>query len=61
MGSKSNSRDGGQTDSPIDEDNDEHLPDDIILLEDRTIHGWIEKKRKGGLFTNWRRLFVTVE
>jgi predicted phosphatase len=32
--------------STFEEDGFEVLPDDILYLEDRTIHGWIEKLSK---------------
>jgi hypothetical protein len=36
------------------------LPDDILYLEDRTIHGWIDKlsKIKGYFGLYWKRYYV---
>lgn len=37
------------------------LPKEITKLEDKCIHGWIEKTTSKSMFFNWRRVFVTVE
>ena len=38
------------------------LPPDIVFLDDRSLHGWLEKKpSNAGYFTKWKRVFVTVE
>ena len=38
------------------------LPPDMVHLEDRSLHGWLDKRpKKGGYFTSWKRMFVTVE
>ncbi len=37
------------------------LPKDVTKLEDKCIHGWIEKTTKKSMFFSWRRVFVTVE
>ena len=38
------------------------LPPDIVHLDDRSLHGWLEKKpSNAGYFTSWKRVFVTVE
>ena len=41
---------------------EEELPPDIVYLEDRSLHGWLDKQsKKGGIFSSWKRVFVTVE
>jgi len=47
--------------STFEEDGFEVLPDDILYLEDRTIHGWIEKlsKTQGYFRVVWKRYYVT--
>ena len=47
--------------STFEEDGFEVLPDDIQYLEDRTIHGWIEKlsKIQGYFGVVWKRYYVT--
>ena len=38
------------------------LPPDIVYLDDRSLHGWLDKKpSNAGYFTSWKRVFVTVE
>ena len=38
------------------------LPPDIVYLDDRSLHGWLDKRpAKAGYFTSWKRVFVTVE
>lgn len=38
------------------------LPPDIVYLEDRSLHGWLDKQpKKDGYFSSWKRVFVTVE
>lgn len=37
------------------------LPQDVTKLEDKCIHGWLEKSTTKSMFFNWRRVFVTVE
>lgn len=41
----------------------EVLPDDILVLQERTIHGWVEKMSKNvGYFgTQWKRYFMICE
>ena len=44
------------------EKKEEELPPDIVFLEDRSLHGWLNKKsKKEGYFSSWKRMFVTVE
>ena len=41
---------------------EEKMPPDIVYLEDRSLHGWLDKQSKhGGYFSSWKRVFVAVE
>ena len=38
------------------------LTPDIVKVEDRSIHGWLDKQpKRRGFFTSWKRVFVTIE
>lgn len=42
---------------------EEVLPDDILVLKEQTIHGWVDKqsKHKGYFGNQWKRIFMVCE